>query len=1319
MKTFKELYNFLKKFGDDIEDWLNEPWKGKDKQESLLRLFSSLQLISKLNGYHICKGNFNLRTIKKIKSKKDIFYKDDKLISLKDKGDSSDLTGISKINKKEILVTTSKNLNKNNVGKLDIDKILTNFRQYQDDGYVLKLCIVIRNKNDYEKMYDNIEKTNKKLKDQMKNIILIDWNDLIESFHIFKKIYEDVKFKDLLKIKYEPLCLKMHQELGVKKTIDMKNNKVDKILWGHIQRSGKSYIIAGSIIDDSKNKDKCNYFVITTAPNETIQQQSKVFNCSQLEDFNIIILDGKNKKPKIKDKNIILCSKQFLQTKINKTKNILWLKKMIFEMRFIDESHNGGTTELAKKTLDYYGKNTFTVQITATYSKPINDYNIPKENWILWDLEDIQLCKDIHSKENLNKLINKHGAEMKKIISKYSVDNIVYEYEKYPDLHILTDKINDKTKNIILERSKDNDYGWSTESCFLLKQRVKDNNIMYIDKFQNEKENLKLWYKIFGKYDDYGIADKKYSDKIVFMERIKNICKNANINSRFIGEGYYEKNPMIIMVFLPQNNIDMISRATKTLLEKNDVVPNYNIISINSKTTNDPKNLIEDERVKAKSENKNGVIVLSGRQCSLGVSINDCDIVILLNDSMSFDMIYQMMFRCMTEGKNKKCGFVIDLNIQRVIETSIINYASIVKPNYHPKESSKYILNEKLINLNIDHWSPSFGNSIKKIEKLTENIYDIYSSNTERALRQFLNRLKFKDIKLSIDDQISINNIFKINISSKNKKKKNILNDDNIKKGIEKKKIEIEDSLDKKDKLNDENNENNKINYMDILKHVIPLICLLTIHNEDTSFIKMFKYIENNKYINDILLNQIKSWWGKKIEIGSIESIINIYKKYMDDDKETKQIIRTVKELFIKSKRKPKELSKLIDKYLIPQELEKKTNAEVSTPHKLRQEMLDKMPDKFWISKQKVFEPCSGKGGFLIDIVDRFMEGLKDKYKNEKKRYKIIVEKCLYFSDINPTNIFVCKMLLDPNDEYKLNYNEGNTLELDIEDKWCLDGFDAVIGNPPYNSSGNTGTGNTVWQHFVKQSLENWLLKDGYLLYVHPPSWRKPCYNKSQLNGLFQLMTHNNIMKFLSIHNISDGKKTFNCGTKYDWYLIKHKKNKKEKTLISDENNVNYEIILNTIDWLPNSNIDNILKIISSNFDDNIQVLMNSSYHATRKYVKNQKDEVFKYPLIHSTPAKGIRYKYSSTNDKGHFGISKVIFGEAGINHVVIDIDGSYGMTQGAMAILINNKEDGKNIKKAVMSDKFKKILNSCMWGNFRIDWKLFTYFKKDFWKAF
>ncbi len=29
------------------------------------------------------------------------------------------------------------------------------------------------------------------------------------------------------------------------------------------------------------------------------------------------------------------------------------------------------------------------------------------------------------------------------------------------------------------------------------------------------------------------------------------------------------------------------------------------------------------------------------------------------------------------------------------------------------------------------------------------------------------------------------------------------------------------------------------------------------------------------------------------------------------------------------------------------------------------------------------------------------------KIKDDKKKYKMIVEECLYFSDINPTNIFI------------------------------------------------------------------------------------------------------------------------------------------------------------------------------------------------------------------------------------------------------------------------------------------------------------------------
>jgi tRNA G46 methylase TrmB len=81
--------------------------------------------------------------------------------------------------------------------------------------------------------------------------------------------------------------------------------------------------------------------------------------------------------------------------------------------------------------------------------------------------------------------------------------------------------------------------------------------------------------------------------------------------------------------------------------------------------------------------------------------------------------------------------------------------------------------------------------------------------------------------------------------------------------------------------------------------------------------------------------------------------------------------ITRVKELFSRSLHNQKELAKLFDEYLVPQELEKKQNAEVSTPHHLRKDMLDALekyvPD-FFKTPKRVFETCCGKGQFVVDI---------------------------------------------------------------------------------------------------------------------------------------------------------------------------------------------------------------------------------------------------------------------------------------------------------------------------------------------------------------
>ena len=54
----------------------------------------------------------------------------------------------------------------------------------------------------------------------------------------------------------------------------------------------------------------------------------------------------------------------------------------------------------------------------------------------------------------------------------------------------------------------------------------------------------------------------------------------------------------------------------------------------------------------------------------------------------------------MTEGKGKKIGFVVDLNISRVLN-SCMNY-SITKTDLDINNKIKYIINNHLINIDVD-----------------------------------------------------------------------------------------------------------------------------------------------------------------------------------------------------------------------------------------------------------------------------------------------------------------------------------------------------------------------------------------------------------------------------------------------------------------------------------------------------------------------------------------------------------------------------------------------------------------------------------------
>ena len=385
-------------------------------------------------------------------------------------------------------------------------------------------------------------------------------------------------------------------------------------------------------------------------------------------------------------------------------------------------------------------------------------------------------------------------------------------------------------------------------------------------------------------------------------------------------------------------------------------------------------------------------------------------------------------------------------------------------------------------------------------------------------------------------------------------------------------------------------------------------------------------------------------------------------------------------------------------------------NAEISTPYDLRKDMLDKIPVNFWKLPQKIFEPCCGKCGFIIDIINKFMNGLKDFEPNEKKRYKLIVEECLYYSDINNFNIYISKLLLNPYNEYNLNFNEGDTLKLDIKMKWGINGFDAIIGNPPYNdASGNKGKGHNIWVNFVEKSLKEWLNIDGYLLFVHPSSWRQ------NNNSLQTLMKEKQII-YLEIHNIDDGIKTFKCSTRYDWYLLKN--NKYEyKTIIKTEDGKIEEENLLEWEYIPNMCFTE-LKEISNKKDEKLDIHnYRSNYGADKKWVNKIKNKEFIYPVVYSINKNNeLSLYYSNTNQNGHFNKSKFIFSNgAGFYK---DNDGEYGLTQWAYCIY-DIPQNLEKIEKAFRSSKFNKIKKAIQLDSSSYNIKVMKTFNKDFYKDF
>jgi len=402
---------------------------------------------------------------------------------------------------------------------------------------------------------------------------------------------------------------------------------------------------------------------------------------------------------------------------------------------------------------------------------------------------------------------------------------------------------------------------------------------------------------------------------------------------------------------------------------------------------------------------------------------------------------------------------------------------------------------------------------------------------------------------------------------------------------------------------------------------------------------------------------------------------------------------------------------------------EKDKYGEVFTPMTLIDDMFDKLPKEVWSDPDKKWlDPANGIGNFPMIAYIRLMEGLKThpKYSNDQERSKHIIENMLYMVEINPKNVKISRRIFG---------SAANICCADFlneQDKFLqkfgLDKFDVIIGNPPFQDESSSETaqgGHDLYPKFFINSFD--LLKEnGYLSFINPAKWRAPD-KKGYLKQMWDIFISNNAL-FLKIYGFDETKKIFKGGavTRIDYYLIQKNTKKYSRTVILDEEDIKHEINIREWAFLPNYDFDTIRKILID-IEHGIKVIYSrGSYGNDKPNIQKVKSGLFKYPVRHTHTIKdGDVLYWSNTNKNGHFFEKKVILGKGLYPYPYNDYKGEYGMSNYSFGIPISSKKEGDDIVEAINSDKFNRLISATKWSSGFTDHNMFKYFRPDFYKQF
>jgi hypothetical protein len=277
--------------------------------------------------------------------------------------------------------------------------------------------------------------------------------------------------------------------------------------------------------------------------------------------------------------------------------------------------------------------------------------------------------------------------------------------------------------------------------------------------------------------------------------------------------------------------------------------------------------------------------------------------------------------------------------------------------------------------------------------------------------------------------------------------------------------------------------------------------------------------------------------------------------------------------------------------------------------------------------------------------------------------------------------------------------------------------FDVILGNPPYQLKVGDKKTEPLWNKFFHKSLS--LLKEGgYLSLIHPSGWRNIEGKFSDIKDIIK----GKKLHYLSINNEKKGMEIFGAETRFDYYLLENTSNDGTLTEIIFQDGTIDNVDLSNIDFIPNGSLDEIKALIANESEEKVTVLHSfSNYETRKKWMSRELSDEFVYPCVYTVDyLSQPTFYYSNTNENGHFEIPKVIWSNGRISSVgsYVDETGEFGLTQFSYAI-VDDVQNLPNIKKALDSTKFKKLMELCAVGQLTINHKVISTFRKDFWRDF